>query len=387
MAYRFNLVSLRWPASPLPARRFTPLIATLIFAVLCLATPVSVAAQEATRPVFAEPRPLPPGAIDLRIPVAGGGRQLAATLYVPAQGAGPFPALITAHGASSASRNQSGWQQIAAKLSNAGFALLVYDPPGTGDTPGEWREGLPLSDGVEEIISIADYLSRFRQVRSDAIGVIGWSRGGWTGPMAVGSSPHLKFFVGISAPSVSPNLANIHQRGEELLDDGFSADEVASINAFRRVIWDYYGTRENFAAAAATWKAAYLQPWFKKIGLTLPELASPEALKSRDLGYYEEGTYDPAADLAKLTKPILVILGSADRHIPIAESIDGWRGAFAASGNSDAALVVLAGAGHGMKLVGTKESMTARDGHMSQANLADHPEFMPTLLNWLSRRR
>ncbi|MBP6391025.1 MAG: prolyl oligopeptidase family serine peptidase [Flavobacteriales bacterium] len=360
---------------------------SLAFAVLFTALTVSpaVAQTPAQRPEHALPAPQPDQTLDLRIPSAVDGVALATTVYLPA-GSGPFPVIIVAHGANAASRNRPGWRTHLGAIIDAGIAIAVADPRGTGDTPGEWVEGGPLDAAAQDISAIADHLAAHPRIRHDRIGIWGASRGGWTGPMAAAGNPRIRFVAVVSAPSVSPNAQNIHQRGQELTDEGYSTEDVDEINAFRRVVWDYYGTGQNYEAAREVWRTASKRPWFSRIGLTRPEPIPPDQIMTPSFQYYREGAYNPMPVLSALRTPILVILGGGDRHIPVDACYSGWRAAFAASGNPDATIVMFNRAGHAMRIYDGLEPMSAVHGHGALAAGVPHPGYMPTLVAWLRRQ-
>lgn len=346
-----------------------------------LAAPALAQSPPTQRPEHAAPVPLPEGALDLRAP--SDGVDLAVTVYLP-DGQGPFPAVVMAHGANPASRNQPNYRNFLRSVLDAGVAVAVYDPRGVGDTPGDWVEGAPLEQSADDIVAVATRLAQLPQIKAGKVGVMGGSRGGWTAPMAAARSDAISFVVASSAPSVSPNDANIHQRGEELEDQGYTEAEVEEINAMRRVVWRYYGTGQGYEEARALWLGNADRPWFARMNLR-PEPQPPEALNTPNFEYYREGAYDPMPVLSSLRKPILVVLGDADRHIPVEASQAGWRQAFAASSNPDATLVVLAGAGHSLRLVDGKERMSLVEGHETLRQGDPHPAWAGMLSAWLRR--
>lgn len=343
--------------------------------------PVAAAPVQSTppqRPAHAEPFPLPAGAVEFQ---ARSDINLPTTLYLP-RGAGPFPAIVIAHGANSPSRNAAGWQSHIGNLLERGYAVAIYDQRGTGDAPGQWVEGPPFEQAAADIAAVADYLATRSDINAAHLGVMGGSRGGWTAPLAAARSSAIKFVIVVSGPSVSPNQSNIFQRGEELRDSGFTDEEVTEINAMRRVVWDYYGTGNNYEGARAAWAAARDRPWFAKLGLA-QEVRRPDEIGGENFGYYRRGTYDPTPVLAALKVPTLVVLGEEDRHIPVDATIAGWRAAFRASGNTDATIVLLAKAGHGARMVEGREVMSAISGVAHMLAAPYHPAFNLTVEAWL----
>lgn len=67
------------------------------------------------------------------------GVELAGTLYLPS-GTGPFPAIVFAHGAGQYPRQHVFAAMEAGRLVEAGYAFLVADKRGVGDTPDNmWK--------------------------------------------------------------------------------------------------------------------------------------------------------------------------------------------------------------------------------------------------------
>ena len=69
---------------------------------------------------------------------AEGGIELAAWLFLPEQRAQPLPAITMAHGY--AATRYHGIERLAEALATAGFAVLLHDHRGFGDSGGEPRQ-------------------------------------------------------------------------------------------------------------------------------------------------------------------------------------------------------------------------------------------------------
>ena len=95
--------------------------------------------------------------------------------------------------------------------------------------------------------------------------------------------------------------------------------------------------------------------------------------------YSRLGAYDPAPTLASLRIPVLMIYGEKDRLIPARQSAAVARQAF--SRNRRARVVTIPSAGHGMRLVVTREALRGQPpGPLTWA-----PTYWPTVTDWLAR--
>ncbi|MFO0997451.1 MAG: dienelactone hydrolase family protein [Alphaproteobacteria bacterium] len=99
-------------------------------------------------------------------------------LYEP-KGTGPFPAVVVLHGCSGVSAHTRAWGE---RLASWGYVALVVDsfrPRGQANVCGRGRD-IPPSSRAADAFGAAAYLRMLPTVRPDAIGLIGFSHGGWT---------------------------------------------------------------------------------------------------------------------------------------------------------------------------------------------------------------
>jgi dienelactone hydrolase len=118
---------------------------------------------------------------------AGDGVTLKAALSVPA-GRGPFPAVVALHGCSglygkdgALSPRHADW---AERLTKKGFVVLFPDSFGSRGAGSQCktddRVTRPSRERVADALAAKTYLQTRRDVRPDAISLLGWSNGGST---------------------------------------------------------------------------------------------------------------------------------------------------------------------------------------------------------------
>lgn len=129
---------------------------------------------------------------------------LAGTLSLPA-GAGPFPAVTFAHGGGEAPREQL--QFLAAAFARHGYATLVYDKRGVGQSGDFYFGDAATQEVIDQYARDVERLARFVAslpgVDRSRVGVSGGSQAGWIMPLAASREPAIRFVVGLVPPTIS----------------------------------------------------------------------------------------------------------------------------------------------------------------------------------------
>ena len=85
----------------------------------------------------------------------GGSFEMSGTLIKPSE-EGRFPAVIVLHGSGPESRDGPAYKVIATTLVRNGFAVLLYDKRGVGNSGGDFESAL-YSDFIEDAIAAVRY--------------------------------------------------------------------------------------------------------------------------------------------------------------------------------------------------------------------------------------
>lgn len=333
---------------------------------LCLLMAQGLAAQQ-------------PVSVDVEYP--SGDIQIAATLYRPA-GVRRAPAIVMIHGSEGMPRSSPVYVESARFFTSLGFAVLVWDKRGIGDTPGTYIETRAIDESARDVLAGVAYLRGRADIDADQIGVYGVSQGGWIGPAAAAMSPTVAFVIANSGPGVTIMESNIAQRANEWIEDGYTSADTAAIKLFLRTTWRYFGTGEGYERARAARDAVRDRPWFKALGFA-DSTPAPAALSDPRYDFYRRSQFDPDTVLRKVDVPILAVFGGRDRHIPMPEGATRFEASLRAGGNRDATVKVFPGAGHGIRAV---------TGDMERLRGAGHggheldPAFLPFLAEWLRER-
>ncbi|GIE96584.1 alpha/beta hydrolase family protein [Paractinoplanes rishiriensis] len=264
-------------------------------AALTLALAPAVPARSPDAPGVAE--------VALSVPTSDG-LTLAATLYVPEQAASGRPGLVLVHGAGPGPREK--YRAEAVAFARAGIATLAYDKRTAGYSLMQ-RSYKQLAD---DAAAAAAVLRGRPEVAPSAVGIWGFSEGGWVAPLAASRAPETAFVVVVGANAVAPlrqqtwaDVAKMHHAGVE----GSLVD--ASTRTFYRMI--------------------------------------------SGLGMFPEPYHDPAPPMRALTVPLLGVWGAKDRLTPPVESVAGFRAALDAGGNRHYTLRTFADAEHSVRTTAT----------------------------------
>ncbi len=262
---------------------------------------------------------------------ADDGTRLAATLYMP-DDAAEHPAIVLAPGSAAAPRRAYGY--VADRLCRAGFAVLVADKRGVGESAGGYDRDNNSSRATLELLGndlAASWKWLVRQPGIDRrhVGYWGVSQAGWTVPVALERTPGAAFAVLLSGPVTTVGEENAFSRLA-----GESADPM--------------GSRE-------------------------PPLPLEEV--DRRLDALPAAGFDPQPYLERSTVPMLYVFGAWDNSIPAARSAR--RLAALAQRGKPFSAVVLPEANHLL--------LVARGPHRGLLP-AFAPEAWPTMLRWLRQR-
>ena len=273
------------------------------------------------------------------------GIELVGELHLP-DGVGPFPAVVFTHGSEPGTRSHRGYLAWAAAFRAAGIAALVFDKRGAGESEGEYVEAPDLSVPAEDLMAWVRRLRTRADVAPDRVGVLGWSQGGWVGPLAASRMSDIAFVVSISGPGVSPLAQNIFDKTNQFRASGASPEHVELYERAIRLVWTYLVTGQNEEGAQDAWDAA------TSAGVLEDYAGWPMLDRERFLddprlqGFIAHSIYDPKEALGSMRAPLLALFGGADQIVPIEASIEAMQSAFAESGNPGLTVRVFPGADH-----------------------------------------
>jgi uncharacterized protein len=313
---------------------------------------------------------------------------IAGILLFP-NGSGPFPAVVFLHGSEAGSRKMPHYRRAAEKLVKAGIAVLITDKRGVGDSTGTYIETPDLRVPAADVVAKVEYLTSRKDINAEQIGLMGWSQGGWVGPLAAMMSEKIAFVITISGPAVTIQEQVIYQRGQELLDAGLTPQDVEAIASFRRRLWTYYGTGQGFEEMQKLWEQEKGKPWFARaVFANQTELEKPSALAHPQYQFFRNIQYDPEPVLAKMKVPLLAIFGEKDRLIPVSESTEKMQAIFARNGHKDVTIKIFPQAGHGIQVIddAADKPLPNGSGKSPAKPPVPAPGYWELVVDWIASR-
>ncbi len=266
---------------------------------------------------------------------------LSGSLILP-EGSGPFPAIIFVHG--SGPGVKADWRYAARRLSRLGFACLIYDKRGSGDSQGNWVTS-SLEDLAQDVSVAISTLQTLPEIKADEIGLWGHSQGGWVGPLTSSLSGKVAFQVMVSGGGTKPRDTEKFDYLQNLeygdFDDQVRTDVLTLLNQY----FDFLSTGKNRTELVQTIEEAKKKPWYDYINIHRVLVS-----ESNQKNWKWVADYDPLDDISKLKEPILVIFGGEDIIQEEGMPIGRWLKGLKAAGNENYELAIFPKGNHGIRL-------------------------------------
>lgn len=303
---------------------------------------------------------------------------LAGRLTLPASGAGPFKAVIFVHGSDPVPSVGREW--LPHLLAAKGIATLVFDKRGTGCSQGQYLQHFGvLSD---DVVAAAAWLRAQPEIRPDAIGLAGFSQGGWVAPLAALKDPAIAFVAvsyGLAMSMADEDRLEAPLKLRESGVDPASVAEFEALNAaLHRVAREGFQDWAPFDALLARYQS---RPWFALavrqqswLGVVMQMgLARAKAEAPGMFAHFFQPFYDPVPTLAQLKTPMLWLMAGQDIEAPPGPTL-AVLAELRAQGKP-VTVRVFPNADHGM------QDFVVRDGKRLRTRYADG--YFAALLDWV----
>jgi dienelactone hydrolase len=275
--------------------------------------------------------------------------KLAGTILRPAS-KGARPGIVLLAGSGPGTRNHL--RLFAERFAKIGFAALIFDKRGSGESGGSWTEE-SLDDLADDALAATAFLKSQPDVDSKRVGIWGISQAGWTVPHAVARAPEtFAFAIVITGGGVKPLQVELQDYSAGLDHLGVTASEKADAMALVDRYFAYLKTGDDRSGLEQAIAASHDKTWAKVV--SLDRVMPTESARAK---WEWVPTYDPALDIQKLNIPILVVLAGKDRPALSATALQAWRENLVASPDQDATLVELLNAEHGAAVPGTHQKI------------------------------
>jgi hypothetical protein len=267
---------------------------------------------------------------------------LAGSLLMPAS-AGPHPAIVFVHGSGAEGRYAS--RYLADRFARAGFAALIYDKRGVGESGGDWRHST-FEDLAGDALAAIRLLAADRRVRPDAIGLHGHSQGGTIAPLIASQYPRLAFVIASAAGGVPLAEAERYSYRNFLGVSRLHGEDSLRATAYIALVVEVAYSGQPWERADSAAKANRGEKWFADI-------------PGRDNSFWwlasRTAGYDPARYWRRVQAPVLLVFGERDERVPVERSLLSIRAALREAGNSDVTWKVFPGSDHTFRITGSDD--------------------------------
>ncbi len=271
----------------------------------------------------------------------GRGGRITGTLFLP-EGQGPFPAVVLVGGSGPTTRDP--FVLRAREFGRLGYAALVYDKRGTGETEGRYFTAT-FDTLAADAGAALDWLRGQPDIDGARVGMEGHSQGGWIAPLAAArASVPPKWLVVTSGGPVLPVDQEAWRAATQSRAAGASEEEAAQAAAFMRTKWRFGFTGAGWEAYIAAARQAAAARWG---GVVAPILVDDPEAWAFIRGLRD---FDPGASVRLLTMPVLVLFGDRDDEEPADTTRARWLDAFRQSGHTDHQIVTIPGGTHALWL-------------------------------------
>jgi len=270
---------------------------------------------------------------------------LAGTLLLPS-GDGPFPIIVWTHASGCDTRETFYYAGRAHLLAQNGIASLIYDKRGCGESTGEHPASTTdlIADAIAGIESIKGHSS----VDASAIGIAGFSQGGWIAPGVAAVDDDIAFVVVGATPAVTGGEQNIYSMKNRMLRDEMPESSVDEAEAFVSLLYDLYETGEGRDEAIAALESARAKSWFESKWVQSVIHIPDGGLPDGRLPYWSPYSPDPMENWRKVEVPVLSMWGGNDIDVPVELSRERIEATLTGIGNTEFRLEVFPNASHGM---------------------------------------
>jgi pimeloyl-ACP methyl ester carboxylesterase len=339
---------------------------------------------------------------DADLVIDGPAGRLAGTFMRP-QGPGPHPAVVMIHGAAGGLRDS--YRLYAEHFVRGGVAALVYDKRGYGGSTGS-SSRLTFADKADDAEAWFDHLRARDDVRSDRVGIWGYSNGSWVAPILTARRPEVAFLAVVGAAGTTGLETEIHRRAFDLREQGVPEQQIAGVVEQWRIVYDLLETREPDPAAetrfdelarAARGSAELNRVRLHEYAIQVPFLGPvPPYATYQDIvadlprhsTTSDEWITDPVDSYRKIKVPVLFMVGDNDSNLPGMAGARRVARALDEGGNRAATVLVLPETGHALNVVhlGQAQGITSEEAGYRFHAFRFAGGFVETVTGWAEAR-
>jgi pimeloyl-ACP methyl ester carboxylesterase len=252
-----------------------------------------------------------------------------------------------------------------------GFACLIYDKPGYGESTGEFTRGRLFEERAAILLDAVAALKKHSAVNPGQIGLWGISQAGYVMPMAIAGTSDVAFMIAVSCPGTDSAEQSGYLVEKQILCEGYSEAEAKKAGLYYRQRARAKTYREYLEAAKYLDQNPVVSSM--KWGGILPE----DRFTPRPST--DQMFFNPVTLLERIKIPVLAIFGENDTQIDPFQGAEAYEEALGKAGNPLYKVVLFPGANHGILLSETG-CMKDRAGNRGYA-----PGYLEQMQEWLAK--
>lgn len=263
---------------------------------------------------------------------------MAGDLLLPG-GSGPHPGLIVVHGSGPQTRYSTpGSSYVKRLFSDAGYAVLVWDKPGSGASTGTFDDEYILTQRAQILADGVAFLANHEAVDASRIGFWGISQAGWVMPLALELTDDVAFMIVVSGGGEDSIEQMGYQLAAQLVCGGLPEQQGELVAR--------YGPQ----AAKGTTYELYVEAM--EILLEIPGMdqhVGPGMSSEEDWEPWSpeiDAYLDPMDIIEHISIPILAVFGELDKYVDPIQGAAAYEAAFAKAGNDRSHVELIPGVGH-----------------------------------------
>lgn len=289
------------------------------------------------------------------------------------------PALIFVYGDGPANRKNLGvLEQTIHCFLKSGFACLIYDKPGSGQSKGRFTRDKLFDERAGIVRDAVALLKKHPSIDPGFIGLWGISQAGYVMPLALTKTKGIAFMIAISCPAMDSIDQSAYLIRQQMICEGCNTEE-ANVAEKQFIQRSKAQTYPEYLAAAK-----YLDnlPVIKRMGWGGVTSKKSFSTLPKDCQYF----FNPITIIEKTTIPILAIFGGKDTQVDPIQGFDAYKKAIKKSGAPCCQVKLILNADHG--LCETKTGGMDEIGRRYRENKIKHvPGYLDTLEAWVKRIR
>ena len=246
--------------------------------------------------------------------------------FAKPDGDGPFPAVVVLLGSGTETRSGPAYRINAANMLRHGFAVLIFDKRGSGDSGGTF-ETATFAEFADDAKAAVHYLAGRKDINENQIGLLANSESGWYSAQVAAETQQVAFIINRAGPPL-PWLDTVTwEVRNELIDKGIAEPDIETLLAASERRWRFYAKVGNDPSLLDDPEREVINAELLHLRRSIPlaDEVLPEKVRDYDADFYRsyaiDATYDPDFYLRQIDIPLLYVFGGRDVNVPTESSV------------------------------------------------------------------